>query len=248
MEKLLVYLVCKYQGDYRKITQAIKKGETYSHILIDECIQGLDCCYTTILSDNYPLALRDLKDPPYVLFYLGDLALASKPCISMVGMREPSPYGQVMAARFAKKLSEDFVIVSGLAKGIDGISHRNARQTIAVLGCGIDICYPKSHQQLYHQIAKEGLLLSEFPPGTKPRRYYFPWRNRIVAALGQGLIVVEAKRKSGSMITVGYALALGKTVFALPCRITDYDGTLTLIQDGATPVISVEDIYESLNL
>ncbi len=219
MEKLLVYLVCKYQGDYRKITQAIKKGETYSHILIDECIQGLDCCYTTILSDNYPLALRDLKDPPYVLFYLGDLALASKPCISMVGMREPSPYG-----------------------------HRNARQTIAVLGCGIDICYPKSHQQLYHQIAKEGLLLSEFPPGTKPRRYYFPWRNRIVAALGKGLIVVEAKRKSGSMITVGHALALGKTVFALPCRITDYDGTLTLIQDGATPVISVEDIYESLNL
>ena len=203
MEKLLVYLVCKYQGDYRKVTQAIQKGETYSHILIDECIQGLDCCYTTILSDNYPLALRDLKDPPYVLFYLGDLTLASKPCISMVGMREPSPYGQVMAARFAKKLSENFVIVSGLAKGIDGISHRNARQTIAVLGCGIDICYPKSHQQLYSQIA---------------------------------------------MITVGHALALGKNVFALPCRITDYDGTLTLIQDGATPVISVEDIYESLNL
>lgn len=248
MENLLVYLVCKYHGDYTKITRAIINNETASQKAIQTCISSLNCKYVTILSDDYPPSLRELKEPPYVLFYKGDLRLAFKKCMGMVGMREPSRYGQKMAAYFAKELSDDFVIVSGLAKGIDGIAHANAKKTIAVLGCGVNICYPKSNLDLYNNITKYGLILSEFPPNEAPRRYYFPWRNRIVAGLSEALIVVEAKRKSGTMITVSHALELGKSVFAIPCRIGDHEGTLALLQDGAIPLISVQDIYENINL
>ena len=207
----------------------------------------LKCRYTTILSEDYPPSLRVLKDPPFVLFYYGDLSLTNLASISMVGMREPDDYGKKMAETITKAIRDDFVIVSGMAKGIDGICHQNARKTIAVLGCGIDFCYPACHHELYEVIKKDGLVLSEYPEKTKPERSYFPFRNRLVAGLGQAIIVIQAKQKSGTMITVTHALEQGKPVFAVPCRIGDYDGTLALLKDGAILLENVEDIYEELN-
>lgn len=248
MERLLVYLALIYQGNYQKIKRAIENGENYPSSLISESLRKLPCSYTTILSDDYPKSFWVLKEPPWVIFYIGDITLTQLPMFSMVGMREPSTYGKQMAQTFALELSSRFVIVSGLAKGIDSISHRYARKTIAVLGCGIDICYPKENQHLYQHIMRTGLVISEYPPGVSPQRYYFPWRNRLVAALGEGVLVVEAKPKSGSMITVGHALEQGKSVFVVPCRIGDFDGNLSLIRDGACLVRNVSDIYEELNL
>lgn len=248
MRELLIYLAWKYQGDYNKIKKAIDHKEMYDSSEIQRTICRIKSKVVTILDEDYPNQLMDLKDPPYVLFYYGDLSLTKRYCLSMIGMRGCSKYGKEMATYFTQKLRDDFVIVSGMAKGIDGICHRNAKQTIAVLGCGIDYCYPSENKDLYEWIKKSGLIISEYPEMTKPRPYYFPWRNRIVAALGMGVIVIEAKKKSGTMITVSHALNLGRVIFCVPCRINDYHGTLSLIKDGAYCLESVQDIYDELNL
>lgn len=248
MEEWLVYLAVQYQGDYRKIKKAIDDEEPVDQSRVWEVVRQLKCKYTTILSPNYPTAFKTIKDPPYVIFYYGDLSLVERPCISMVGMREPTDYGKNIAKRISYTLGEDFVIVSGMALGIDAICHQYAKKTIAVLGCGIDYCYPKSNWQLYEQLKENHLVMSEYPNEVKPQRYYFPWRNRLVAGLGLALIVVQAYPKSGTMITVGYALEQGKTVFAVPCRLGDPSGTLGLIKDGATILLDIKDIYEDLNL
>ncbi len=248
MENLLVYLAYIYQGDYRQIKRAIEQNETYSEKEIDCGLKKIASQYVTILSNDYPKALRQLKDPPFVLFYYGDLSLASELCVAMIGMRQCSNYGKKIAQQLTEELKDDFVIVSGLAKGIDAVCHTYASKTIAVLGCGIDYCYPIENQQLYDWIKSNGLILSEYPNVVSPRPYYFPWRNRIVAALGDAVVVVEAKKKSGTMITVGYALDLGKPVFAVPYRLSDHTGTIDLIKDGAFCLESAKDIIEVLNL
>lgn len=248
MEEWLVYLAVLYQGDYRKIKKAVYEEQPPDLKRIKEVVGSLKCKYTTILSNDYPSAFRSIKDPPFVLFYYGDLSLVQQPCISMVGMREPTQYGKDMAKHLSYQLGADFVIVSGMALGIDAICHQYAKKTIAVLGCGIDYCYPKSNYELYERIKAHHLVISEYPRDVKPQRYYFPWRNRLVAGLGLALIVVQAYPKSGTMITVGYALEQGKTVFALPCRLGDPSGTLGLIKDGAAILMDVKDIYEELNL
>lgn len=248
MRELLVYFAYLYQGDYNKIKRAIENGERYESEIISLELKKIKSNYVTILDEAYPTSLRSLKDPPFVLFYYGNLSLVKERCISMIGMRDCSLYGKNMAVYFTQQLNNDFVIVSGLAKGIDGICHEYSKKTIAVLGCGIDYCYPKENYKLYEWIKKDGLILSEYPNMTAPRPYYFPWRNRIVAALGLGTVVIEAKKKSGTMITVNYALELGKPVFAIPSRLTDATGTIGLIKDGAFCLESVEDIYEVLNL
>lgn len=247
IDKLLVYLACIYEGNYRKMIKAIQNHESYDKQVIERKLGQLHSSYTTILNDDYPKLLRTLKDPPLVLFYHGQLSLCDQPCLAMVGMREADDYGRKMAAYFSRALSSDFVIVSGLAKGIDGVCHRNAKKTIAVLGCGINYCYPKCHQALYEEIKKDGLVISEYPEKTLPKRYFFPFRNRIVAGLSLAVIVIQARVKSGSMITVGHALEQGKAVFALPCRISDHNGTLALLKDGAILLSSILDVYEELN-
>lgn len=247
MRELLVYLAWLYQGDYNKIKKAIEENEQYDNQLIKQTIKQISSNYVTILDDDYPQTLRALKDPPFVLFYYGDLSLTRQACLAMIGMRMCSNYGKEMAEYFTNELKDDFVIVSGMAKGIDSICHKASKKTIAVLGCGIDYCYSKENSELYETIKKNGLVISEYPSKTSPRPYYFPWRNRIVAALGDGVVVIEAKKKSGTMITVGHALELGKPIFAVPCRINDHSGTLSLIKDGAFCLESPKDIREELN-
>lgn len=235
MEELLVYLSVIYQGDYRKILRALQTKERPEQSRIHATIRGLKSSWTTLISNDYPEQLKNISNPPFVLFYYGNLALTKQPMIGMVGMRQPTEYGKKMAFQFAQDLSQRFVIVSGLAKGIDTYSHLGASmtRTVAVLGCGIDYCYPASNYGLYKELKKHGLVISEYPQDIAPKKYYFPWRNRLIAGLSNALVVVQAKAKSGTMTTVSHALEQGKSIYAVPCRIGDPEGTLCLLQDGA---------------
>lgn len=204
-------------------------------------------------SPNYPARLNDLYDPPSCIYTLGNVQLLQRPMIAIVGSRAASLQGLNHAYLFAQSLSRSGVlIISGLARGIDGAAHRGSlaanSQTLAVCGTGLDITYPKEHFELTQQIARQGLLVSEFAPGTGPRPFHFPKRNRIIAALSLGVIVIEATKNSGSLITARLAADLGREVFALPGNIQDghFGGCHQLIQQGAKLVCSPREVLEEV--
>jgi len=251
MEEILLYLTFKYQGQFEKIYQAIQKKELADEEELARYKAKMKSKYTTIISDDYPEVLKTIACPPFVLFYYGDLALLNQKTIGVVGMRKPSEYGMNVTRKFVKGLVErDYTIVSGLAYGIDRIAHQQAIEangkTIAVLGSGIEYCYPKENRQLYEEIKKNHLLISEYPLDLAPQKWYFPARNRLIAAFSDSLLVTEAKNRSGTMITVGYALEQGKDVMAVPNGIDGNEGCNTLIQQGAKLVKNVKDIVDFL--
>ncbi len=197
--------------------------------------------------DIYPQTLYDLVDAPPIFSYAGMLDLLSKPCIAIVGARNASPGGKKIAFDLAQKLGKaGFVIVSGLARGIDGAAHEGALDTgtIAVLAGGIDQIYPPEHRKLYEQISKDGCILSEMPLGTAPAAPLFPRRNRIIAALCQGIVVIEAAHQSGTLITVQHAVEMGRDVFVVPGSPLDprSRGGNNLIKQGAILVETADDI------
>lgn len=248
MEDILLYFSLKYHGQFDLIYRAIERKEAVDESLRQELLSTLKSSYTTILSDDYPQQLKYINCPPFVLYYYGSLSLLDKECIAVIGKRDCSEYGVYATMKLVADLvSEDKVIVSGMAKGIDGVSHRTALKqkghTVAVLGSGIDHPYPPMNKDIY-ELLKDELIISEYPGLTPPKKDHFPKRNRIIAGLCQKLLVTEAEIKSGSMITVGFALEQGKDVFALPSRIYDPKGCNTLIQQGAKLVMNVEDILE----
>ncbi len=203
-----------------------------------------------IVDPEYPALLREIIDPPFALFFRGDLALLQKPMVAMVGSRRASPYGLNAASHLARQLvSAGVTIVSGLARGIDAASHQAALDangnTIAVLGTGIDLVYPRSHARLAREI---GLLLTEFPPGTPPLASNFPIRNRVISGITLGTVIVEATSRSGSLITARTAAEQGREVFAVPGSIfaAGFEGTHRLIQYGAKLVHDANDILEEL--
>ena len=201
--------------------------------------------------DDYPAALSRIADPPPFLAALGDLALAATPIVAMVGARNASAAGQRMAERLARALGEaGFTVVSGLARGIDAAAHRGALAsgTVAVLAGGIDRPYPLQNRVLFDAIAADGLALAENPPGFQARAQDFPRRNRIVAGLAAGVVVIEAAARSGSLITARLAAEEGRQVFAVPGSPLDprNAGGHDLIRNGATLITSAEDIAESL--
>lgn len=199
----------------------------------------------TYWDEAYPDLLKETNDPPVVIYYFGDISLMKSKKVSIVGSRKPTSYGKTVCESIAKTL-DSYTIVSGMAYGIDSIAHLNSKKTIAVLGNGVDIVYPKSNENIYTKIKNEGLIISEYFPGTRPARYTFPYRNRIIAGLSEKTIVVEASKKSGSLITARYALDYGREVMAVPgdiTRINSY-GTNYLIYSGATPIISIEQLRE----
>jgi DNA processing protein len=205
----------------------------------------------TFFDVDYPHMLKQTAQPPWVMYYRGRAELMSSPCIAVVGTRNPTVYGRKIAEQFSEELSSAQVcIVSGLAKGIDGAAHegalRQAGSTIAVLGCGIEQIYPPENKLLYKAIAENGLLLSEYPLQTKPHPGLFPQRNRIIAGLSLGVLVVEAAIKSGSLITADQALDESRDVYAVPGPVSSpkSQGTLALIKQGAKLVSCVEDILE----
>ncbi|MCR2834103.1 DNA-processing protein DprA [Parerythrobacter lacustris] len=201
-------------------------------------------------SPDYPDLLSELESAPPILTWRGDLLLAAKPCVAIVGARNASAAAVRLAREFGAGLAaEGFAVVSGLARGIDGAAHEGAMpSTIGVIASGIDIAYPPQHEALQERIASEGLLLAEQPPGTEPRGSHFPSRNRIIAGLAAGTIVVEAAPKSGSLITARLAGEAGREVMAIPGSPLDArsQGCNQLIREGAVLVQSVEDVVELL--
>lgn len=204
-------------------------------------------------SPEFPQLLRNISDPPAVLRCLGDLRLFTLPSVALVGSRAATQYGLRVAAQLATELShKNIVVVSGAAYGIDGAAQQAVLaaggKTIAVLGCGLDVAYPKSHAPLLAEIAAHGLLVSEYALGTLPKSFYFPARNRLISGLCEAVVVVEATDKSGSLITARLALDQGREVFAVPGRIDSpkSGGTHRLIRQGAMLVRGGADILEAL--
>jgi len=205
---------------------------------------------------GFPPQLRAIHDPPPGLFVRGeaDLSLLTRPSAAIVGARACSAYGAAVATALACELaSAGVVVVSGLARGVDAAAHRGALDaglTVAVLGCGIDRDYPRAHAQLASRIALDGLILSEYAPGVEPMPWRFPARNRIVAGLARVTIVVEARERSGALITADLALDEGREVMVVPGEITSHlsHGTNALLRLGATPVTSAADVLEALGV
>jgi DNA processing protein len=205
---------------------------------------------------GYPPLLAQLHDPPARLFFRGGAAaLLARPAVAIVGARSCSSYGAQVAQELARELAcAGVVVVSGLARGIDGEAHRGALAgggiTVAVLGCGIDRDYPRSHADLARRIAEDGLVVSEYAPGMEPAPWRFPARNRIIAGLARATVVVEARERSGALITADFALELGRDVFAVPGEITSAlsAGTNDLLRQGAAPLLSAEDILGAMGL
>lgn len=202
---------------------------------------------------GYPLLLKEIYDPPPVLYFQGDIGVLQNSCLAVVGSRRHTVYGKEIAYKFAAKLADyGLTIVSGMARGIDTWAHRGALEkggkTAAVLGCGVDICYPAENRDLKKRIADNGVVISEFPPGTEPLPQHFPQRNRIISGLALGTLVVEATGKSGSLITAGFALEQGREVFAVPGGIGSpfSRGCHKLLKEGAKLVETVEDILEEI--
>lgn len=219
MEDILLYFSLKYHGQFDLIYKALERKERVDESLKKELFATIKCSYTTIISDDYPQHLKFINCPPFVLYYYGLLSLLDNECIGVIGKRDCSEYGvQATCILVENLVKQGLVIVSGMAKGIDGVGHRTALKsnghTVAVLGSGIDYPYPPMNKELYDQLKSE-LIISEYPGLTPPRKDYFPKRNRIIAGLSQKLLVTEADIKSGTMITVGFALEQGKDVFVV---------------------------------
>ena len=215
--------------------------------------ERLGCRLITRLDDDYPPSLLDLSLPPPVLYCRGRLPVG--PAVAIVGSRKMSAYGERAAQLFGRQLAAAGVtVVSGFARGVDTTAHRAALEasgeTVAVLGCGVDVDYPRGNAALASDIRERGAILSEFALGAEPRAWRFPVRNRVIAALAVGTLVIQATYKSGSLITAHHALELGRDVYAVPGRIFDAgaQGTNALIADGALPAREPRDILESLSI
>lgn len=204
---------------------------------------------------EYPERLRQIKNKPKKLYYAGDISLLSGRCVSVVGSRTTNTYGRSTAEKIARQLAgKDVCVISGMARGIDTCVHKSVLaaggKTAAVLGCGLDICYPPENRLLMEEIEKKGLLITEYEPGTRAEKYNFPNRNRIISGLSEMTVVVQARNRSGSLITAELAAEQGREVMAVPGNIdSQYNlGSNKLIKEGAAPVISVTDILDVLGL
>lgn len=224
--------------------------DQYADFLNDKNITAL-----TLMTDGYPELLKQIYDPPLVLFCKGDISLLNhKKLISVVGTRRPTRYGQAACTDICTGLAKnDVCIVSGMARGIDTIAHKAALEckapTIAVFGCGVDIIYPSENNRVYEEIIETGIIISEYAPGIQPVPGNFPARNRIISGLSNGVLVVEAALKSGTLITIEYAQSQGRDVLAVPGNVTS-EKSITpnrLIRDGCAVVIDHTDILSWFN-
>lgn len=209
--------------------------------------------FIPIISSAYPQKLFQIHEPPYALYVKGKLPDPSKLSVAIVGARTCSEYGRYVARKISCSLSDIGIqIISGLARGIDGIAQKNALQnggySCAVLGCGVDICYPPENADIYDVMSTNGGIISEYPVGTKPSSKLFPYRNRIISGLSDVVIVIEARERSGSLITADMALDQGKDIYALPGRVTDTlsHGCNRLIKQGAGIILSPEEFIQDL--
>ena len=215
----------------------------------------MDSTILKISDALYPPLLREIKNPPQLLYCAGDLSLLKTRCVAVGGSRKITAYGRRIAAKVAGRLAACGVtVVSGMAIGIDGISHRSALdaggKTIAVLGNGLDVMYPAANRDLKKDILRTGLLLSEYPPGTRGTKFTFPQRNRIISGLSEATVVIEAGLNSGSLITAALANEQGRPVYGVPGNIDNVTslGVNMLIRDGAQPLIAADDLLADLQV
>ena len=213
-----------------------------------------------INEENYPSLLKEIPDPPDPLYYIGNLGLAEGECVGIVGSRRTTQYGRWTARTLGRKIAAaGGVVVSGMAAGIDACAHWGAidagekgerYNTIAVMGCGIDQCYPKSNRELWDKIVSGGLIVSEYAPGTAATKYTFPQRNRIISGLSDAVVVVQAPGSSGALITAERAVEQGRDVYAVPANInSEYSfGSNKLLLDGAIPLVVMDDLLADRGL
>lgn len=237
-EKILAYSI-QYKGDWQSIAKALAEKTEIKPVKVN-------CSYVTIVDEAYPDKLKQLRFPPWILFYEGDFSLLNKESIGIVGSREIGDYGRECTLKICDAVKKQFVVVSGMAKGIDSCAHWACMdsQTVGVCGSGLDIHYPKCNESLYAQMKKNQLLISEYPPGTPVRKHHFPWRNRIIAALSDKLVIPQARIRSGTMITANHAAEMGKEVYCVPYPFDDADGEgcNELISNGAFILTSFDDL------
>ncbi len=251
--KRLIAYSLKYDGDFNKILKAASNVEAIEDSYL-EMVDSLKCGTLTLVDEDYPKHLKQVFKPPIVLYYYGDISLISdcRKNISVVGSRDCSEYGHRITEEIVTGLVKNgFNIVSGMARGIDGIAHQtainNGGKTIAVLGCGIDHCYPKENIELYKDIKENHLLISEYPPDITANPTFFPIRNRIIAGLSQTLLVTEAGQYSGSGITATLALNSNRDVMCVPHEAGKKSQCNRLIACGAALVESAEDVIEEMS-
>ncbi|MBO5166907.1 MAG: DNA-processing protein DprA [Lachnospiraceae bacterium] len=250
-----------YSAGEKALSQVV--NSTVAEAIIEAQKQEIRALYEALLEKNirfipfyhpdYSKRLQDIPDAPYALYVKGELPADDKRSVAIVGARNCSAYGRYVAETFAKELArQDIQIVSGLAAGVDGLAQNAAieagGQTYGVLGCGVDICYPAYHKPLYEKVIESGGMISTYPPGRQPQPVLFPPRNRIISGLSDVVLVVEARKKSGTLITVDMALEQGREVYVVPGRITDRlsDGCNNLLCQGAGAALSPEQFMQEL--
>lgn len=260
-QKALIMLstVESYSARRKRFESVDRPSELYDdYTVADNIIAKMEkagISVTTIVDEDYPDSLKEIYDPPYTLYYIGDKSLFySKDLLAVVGARRVSSYGKNVMQNFATVfVKSGLKIISGLARGVDGIGHKisleNNTQTVAVVANGLDICYPQENAEMQRQIAGTGLLISEYPMGVKPLQYHFPERNRIISALSQAVFIPEAGEKSGSLITADYAIEQGRELFVVPGSIFSptSEGCNKKIKElQATITLSPEDVITAL--
>lgn len=237
-----ISVICKKKGSF----DIDKEWEKFVEMNIS---------FVTIGEKRYPKKLLNIDNPPYALFYIGELPDENKKSVAIVGARGRSAYGCQIAQKLGEVLAKnDIQVISGMARGIDRDSHMGALEangkTYAVLGCGADVCYPKENRFLYDRISNEGAVISEVLPKTQPLPMFFPLRNRIISGLSDLIVVVEAREKSGSLITADYAMEQGKDVYVVPGRITDElsKGCNRLIKQGAGIIYNIDEFVSDITM
>lgn len=249
----VIALVIKYNGIWDEVIKALNEREEPEEEYYLQ-YKKMKCNVVTILDPDYPQQLRHVVKPPLALFYYGDLSVASNyyKNVSVVGSRKCSEYGERITKEIAGDLADKgYVIVSGMAKGIDSFAHQAAidrgGKTVAILGTGIDYCYPSENLKLYEKIKKNHLLISEYPRNVPPEHDPFPYRNRLIAGLSKTLLVTEAGPQSGSLITVTFALNTNSDVMCVPHQAGEHSECNRLIMNGAIMVESANDVIEEMS-
>jgi DNA processing protein len=236
------------------VAQAIYKKQTFWRAEKEvAAIRRIGCRVVNWSEPEYPQALLQIYDPPVLLYVRGDASILNSPSLAIVGTRRPTVYGTQMAERMGRDLAKrGLTIVSGLARGVDAIAHQGTTavggRAIGVLGTGIDVCYPKENKKLYEKVLERGAIISEFPTGFHPAPENFPVRNRIIAGMPLGVVIVEGKQYSGSLITARLAMEFGREVFGVPGNVTQEVSFAPnqLIKQGAKLVTNAEDVIEEL--
>jgi len=242
------------EGIDQKTAEKIKAGTDQDFVKTQMTLmREYDTEILTYWDDDYPQRLKKIFDPPAFLFIKGNPQHLNKPCVAIVGTRMPSGYGRMITEMFARELTlQNLQIISGFARGVDTIAHKttlkNGGVTLAVLGNGIDLVYPPENKSLFSDIIQQGIIVSEYPMGTKPDSGNFPKRNRIISGISCGVLITEAGDKSGALITALYAVDQDREVFAVPGAITNpkSNGVNTLIKRGAKLVQNVQDIMDEI--